>query len=120
MKWVLAPRSETFLPTHLQVLTGLPPFHHLQSLVVVCAILGGERPGQPLNASSLGFTDTLWGLLQLCWNESASARPTAVQLLNYLRPASLTWVPPELYPISGGVVSTPSSDIFPSLSGSID
>jgi len=77
-----------------------------------------------LNASSLGFTDSLWGLLQSCWDESASARPTARQLLNYLRPASLTWVPPpSVCPTTGGIVSTLSSDTFgasgASLSGSM-
>jgi hypothetical protein len=70
----------------------------------------------PLNASSLGFTDSLWELLQLCWSESALARPTAQQLCNYLRPASATWVqPPTACPTTEGkVVDTDasSSDLF--------
>jgi len=119
MKWVLLAPPEIPLLTHPQVLSGLVPYHHLRSPVVF-AILRGERPGQPPNPSSLGLTDTLWGLLQLCWSETTSARPTALQLLDYLRPASLTWVPPEFYPTAGGVGGTPSSDIFPSLSGSPD
>jgi len=99
--------------THLQVLTGLVPFDHLwSSPAVACAILRGERPGKPLDASSLGLTDELWGLLQSCWSESASARPTAQQLFDYLRPASLTWVPPPTLCPATGVVSAPSSDIF--------
>ena len=97
----------------LQVLSGLPPFHHLRSPVVSPAILRGERPGRPLDALTLGFTDTLWELLQLCWSESASARPTARQLFDYLHPASLTWKPPTLCPTAGGnVVSSPSSEVF--------
>ena len=79
--------------THLQVLSGLLPFHHLRFPIVVCAILKGERPSKPLNASPLGFTDTLWGLLQLCWSKSTLARPTARQLYGYLFSASLAWVP---------------------------
>jgi len=106
-----------------QVLGDLLPFHHLRSPVVACAILRGARPGKPPNALSLGFTDTLWGLLQLCWNESAAARPTAQQLLDYLHPASRTWVPPKLCPTTEGFASTLSSDIFgssgASLSGSV-
>lgn len=100
--------------THFQVLSGLLPFHQLRSLVVASAVLSGGRPGRPSNASSLGFTDTLWGLLQSCWSESVSARPTAMQLFDYLRPAALTWVPPpaELYPTTEEAVDTPSSDIF--------
>ena len=56
--------------TLFQVLSGLSPFHHLRSHpAVACAILGGERPREPLDASSLGFTDMLWGFLQSCWSD---------------------------------------------------
>jgi len=81
-----------------QVLTGLRPFHHLWGYLPVPAILRGERPEKPLDAESLGFSYTLWELVQLCWGESISARPTARQLLDYLTPASLDWVPPTVYP----------------------
>jgi len=109
--------------TYLQVLSGLVPFHHLRSPVVACAILRGERPGKPPNAVSLGFTEALWELLQSCWDESATGRPTARQLLDYLHPASHTWVPPKPCPSAGGAVRTPSTDTFKvsvgSLSGSL-
>jgi len=105
--------------TQPQVLSGLLPFHHLRSPVVACAVLRGERPGKPANALSLGFTGTLWGLLQSCWDESAAARPTAQQLLDYLRPASSAWVPPELCPSSKGGDSTLSSDGFGLLGASL-
>jgi hypothetical protein len=91
---------------HLQVLSGLLPFHHLRFPIVICAILKGERPSKPPNALSFGFTDTLWELLQSCWNESVSTRPAARQLYDYLFSASLTWVPPPtVYPTTGGGVS---------------
>ena len=116
-------RSGTLSLIHLQVLGGLPPFHHLRSPVVACAILGGARPRMPANALSLGFTDTLWGLLQSCWSERVAARPTARRLLDYLRPASSTWVPPKICPTTEGAANTLSSDIFggsgASLSGSV-
>ena len=82
-----------------QVLTGLRPFHHLRSYSPVTAVLGGERPEEPPEAESLGFSDTLWELVQSCWSESSSTRPTAQQLFDCLSPASLTWVPPRVYPI---------------------
>ena len=82
-----------------QVLTGLRPFHRLHAYTPVPAILRGERPGKPLDAESLGFSHELWDLLQLCWDESTSTRPTAQQLLDYMYPASLIpWVPHSTYP----------------------
>ena len=62
------------------------------------AVLRGERPEQPLNAKSLGFSDALWGLVQSYWNESSSTRPNAQLLLDHLSTAALTWVPPPVYP----------------------
>ena len=84
-----------------QVLTGLRPFHHLHGYTPVVAILRDERPEKPLNAQSLGFSAALWGLVQLCWSETDSARPTARQLLDCISPASLTWVLPDAYPAVG-------------------
>ena len=81
-----------------QVLTGLRPFHRLRGYTPVAAVLKGERPEKPVDADALGFSQTLWGLVQLCWNESSSARPTARQLLDYLSSAFPTWVPAQVYP----------------------
>jgi len=72
----------------------------------MAAILRGKRPGKPVDAESLGFSDTLWGLVQLCWSESVSDRPTARQLLDCLSLASLAWVPPLVYPITVADTST--------------
>ena len=83
-----------------QVLTGLRPFHHLPGYTPVPAVLRGERPEKPREAESLGFSHTLWGLVQSCWSESSSARPTAQQLFDYLSPAaSLPWAPSPDYPV---------------------
>jgi serine/threonine protein kinase len=81
-----------------QVLTGLRPFYHLCGYAPVLAVARGERPDKPLDAESLGLSHTLWGLVQSCWSESSSARPTARQLFDYLLPASRTWVPSPVYP----------------------
>jgi len=66
----------------------------------VFAIAKGERPEKPADAESLGFSETLWGLVQLCWSESVSDRPTAQQLFDCLSLDSLAWVPPLVYPIT--------------------
>ena len=64
----------------------------------VPAIMRGERPEKPFGAESLGFSDTLWWLVQLCWSESISDRPAARQLFSYLAFVALSWVPPLVYP----------------------
>jgi len=49
-------------------------------------------------------------MLLSCWNESASARPTTEELLDYLRPASFAWTPPPTVCLAVEVVSVHSSD----------
>ena len=101
---------------------------------MVVAVQKGERPKKPDSANSLGFYDTLWQLIQTCWSESPSARPTAQQLLRYLEGASRDWTPPLEYPIPGdhdggagfdltsgdersGVTSAPTSSLIALLVG---
>ena len=104
-----------------QVLTGLRPFHRLHGYTPVPAVLRGERPEKPLDAESLGFSHALWGLVQLCWSESSSTRPTARLLLDQLASASLTWVPAPEYPASWADASgTTDSDSSDSLVASLE
>jgi hypothetical protein len=98
-----------------QVLTGLRPFHHLSSYSPVLAVARGERPEKPRDAGSLGFSDRLWELVQWCWSESSPARPTALELHDYLSYVSPTWVPPPVYPTSIDAYSTTDSDSSSSL-----
>ena len=81
-----------------QVLTGRRPFHHIVACTPVPAVLRGERPRKPLDAESLGFSEALWELIQLCWSQSSSTRPTAQQLLDHLSSAFPGWIPPPVYP----------------------
>ena len=98
-----------------QVLTGLRPFYHLYSYSPVIAVTRGERPEKPRDAESLGFSNGLWELVQWCWSESSSDRPTARELHDYLSRASLTWVPPRVYPTSTDACRTVDSDSSDSL-----
>jgi len=79
----------------------------------MAAVLRGKRPEKPLDAESLGFSDKLWELIRLCWNELSSDRPTALQLLDDLSSASLDWDPPPVYPVraagASGVTDSGSS-----------
>ena len=99
--WLYSSRLTLVHQSHGQVLTGLRPFHQLCTYEPVPAVLRGERPERPLDAEALGFSDELWRLVQLCWDESSATRPTAQQLLNCLLLASPTWVPPLVYPADG-------------------
>ncbi|KAF9647138.1 kinase-like protein [Thelephora ganbajun] len=99
-----------------EVLTGLRPFHHIFAPTPVPAVLRGERPEKPPNAESLGFSGELWGLVQSCWSESSSMRPTARELFDCIFPASLTWDPPLVYP---AVVADASSVTDSDSSGSL-
>ena len=79
------------------------------------AVARGERSEKPRDAESLGFSTRLWGLVQRCWSESSLDRPTARELHDYLSRASLTWVPPLVYPASIDACSTADSDSSGSL-----
>ncbi|KAF9778179.1 kinase-like domain-containing protein [Thelephora terrestris] len=93
-----------------EVLTGLRPFHHLIAPTPVPAVMRGERPIKPFDAESLGFSDTLWRLVQSCWGESSADRPTVRELLDCVSPASYTWTPPPVYPVIVTSSSTAGSD----------
>ena len=83
----------------------------------VSAVLRGERPEEPLEAESLGFSNALWRLVQSCWSESSSTRPDARQLFEHLSIASLTWVPPRVYPVAKITPQPQIRYIFPFDSG---
>ena len=85
---------------------------------VTAVVIDGLRPEKPLQARSLGFSDTLWEFVQLCWSESSSIRPTASQLLDGLSTAALSWNPPSTYPIEiktddAGACSSSSLGVSP-------
>ena len=70
----------------------------MHDITFIPPVLRGERPEKPPDAGSLGFSDTLWGLVQSCWGEKSSTRPTARELLDHLSIISPTWRPPTVYP----------------------
>ena len=107
--------SRSILIHRSQVLTGLRPFHRLYTYEPVPAVLRGERPERPLNAESLGFSCELWGLVQLCWAEASSTRPTAQRLFDHLSSASHTWAPLQCTQPTGLMASAPQIRIHPTL-----
>jgi len=77
-----------------QVLCGHHPYLEIQSdILVTHAIMEGVRPKKPegQGAKSLGFSDELWGIVELCWLEDRDARPKVEDILSCLNNAAALW-----------------------------
>ena len=48
----------------------------------------GERPAKPENASTLGFSDSLWGFTERCWSGEIESRPKVGEVVTHLREAA--------------------------------
>ena len=62
-----------------ETISGHLPFHKHADLVVFTKVLEGERPPR-----EVGFTDSLWDMLGLCWAPQPDARPSVEEVLQYL------------------------------------
>ena len=51
----------------------------------------GVRPEKPEGAARLGFTENLWEILEQCWLEDRSGRPSVEDFLPSLHDAALHW-----------------------------
>ena len=57
----------------MQVLSGQAPFSELKSnYMIVVAVWEGKRPPRPMHPSC---TDSLWKLIQRCWDQDPQLRP---------------------------------------------
>jgi hypothetical protein len=59
--------------------------------MVIRMITGGIRPEKPEEAKHLGFSDGLWGIVELCWLEDRNARPSVEDILSSLNEATAFW-----------------------------
>jgi hypothetical protein len=67
------------------MLTGKLPFSELfMDVAVIKAVLDGRRPSRPTWCSGTSSLDSLWNLLQHCWDGQPVMRPTAVQIVEQL------------------------------------
>jgi len=62
-----------------ETITGRPPFHRHADLTVLMKVSGGEHPPR-----EVGFTDSLWGILERCWAPPPNARPNIEDVLQCL------------------------------------
>ncbi|KAJ7719009.1 kinase-like domain-containing protein, partial [Mycena metata] len=68
-----------------EILSGEVPFHESPNdMAVMFKILQGEHPTRPPSCSGTAQLDSLWELLQHCWNGQADMRPTAAQIVDRL------------------------------------
>ncbi|KAL0574483.1 hypothetical protein V5O48_007458 [Marasmius crinis-equi] len=62
---------------------GHHPFPELPNeMIVAFHVAQGKRPSRPGEASEL--SDTMWSIMQTCWDPTPSSRPTADTLLNQI------------------------------------
>ncbi|KAJ7113530.1 kinase-like domain-containing protein, partial [Mycena epipterygia] len=68
-----------------EILTGQVPFHEFPNdMTVMFHVLDGKRPSQPSSCSGTPALDSIWELLQDCWQEKPDMRPTAVEIVERL------------------------------------
>ena len=85
------PLAQLFDLCIYQVLCGNDPYWEKNREAAIHAIMNGERPQKPEAAESLGFTDELWGIVELCWSADAGLRPDARTVLSHLNHATWSW-----------------------------
>ncbi|KAJ7824686.1 kinase-like domain-containing protein, partial [Mycena leptocephala] len=68
-----------------EMLTGKPPFPELRmEAAVIQAVLEGSRPSRTASCSGTPSLDGLWNLLQDCWEEHPTRRPTVGEIVERL------------------------------------
>ena len=73
--------------TSAQVLTREAPFSGYTDILVLEEIQNGKRPRRPANTTSPGITDSIWMLLEQCWDWEPDSRPDSAHVLNIIREA---------------------------------
>ena len=99
----------SFIPT--QVFTGRVPFDPGPPAAAMMAILEGKRPPRPTHQN---FTDGLWALMEVCWNQHPYWRPEMSVVLQTLRGSSVSISSRRPGTHLPGWCSDPSSDGTPS------
>jgi len=85
-----------------EVLSGQIPFHPSAPFTVIGKVLEGKRPVRLKGEGGRLFTDAIWRLLELSWEEQPCDRPKAKAVLSCLEgnPPSV-WLAPNVDKNSG-------------------
>jgi len=87
-----------FLAIH-QVLTGEQPFSGIKSIEVAFKISSGFRPAKPENAEAIGISESLWKLIQKCWDSERTRRSQIQEVVEGVADAAANWhvvAPPSI------------------------
>ncbi|KAJ7130862.1 kinase-like domain-containing protein, partial [Mycena filopes] len=69
-----------------EILTGNVPFHEERNdMAVMFRVLDGARPPRPASCTGTQQLDSLWELLQSCWEAKPEDRPVASQIVQQLQ-----------------------------------
>ena len=74
-----------------QVLTGEAPFRDFKLLELAYHVSHGARPGKPANAKAIGISDSLWELIQKCWDGDRTRRPQIHEVVVGVGSAAANW-----------------------------
>ena len=75
----------------VQVLTGETPLRNVPQTELAWAVVQGQRPEKPGNASAIGFSDWLWSFVQRCWDGDMKLRPRVAEVVTHLGEAAANW-----------------------------
>lgn len=77
--------------TTCQVLTGERPFHGVKPTELAFNISSGVRPAKPENAEAIGISESLWELIQKCWDRRKTRRPQIQEVVEGVANAAANW-----------------------------
>jgi len=82
-----------------QVLTGEQPFSGINPIELAFKISSGFRPTKPENAEAIGISESLWKLIQKCWDGERTRRPQIQEVVEGVADAAANWhvvIPPSV------------------------
>ncbi|THV05537.1 kinase-like protein [Dendrothele bispora CBS 962.96] len=69
----------------IELYTGKPPFAELpHDPAAMLRVLAGERPARPTDAMGRIMTDYLWDIIQQCWRQDFTERPTIANVIEMM------------------------------------
>ncbi|KAJ7796785.1 kinase-like domain-containing protein [Mycena leptocephala] len=74
----------------LEIMSGTIPFPELPNdMAVMFAVIEGKQPLRPMSCTGTTVLDSLWELLNSCWEGKAEMRPTAPQIVEWMEGPSI-------------------------------